>query len=154
MQSAAVGKPLRGQRDEVAEALPQRVAALNRLFLKRASVEVSRTEAGVLSAISAGPRRITELACATGVTQPAVTLLVNRLQDKGWVAREPDPDDGRAVRVALTESGRETFAQLKAEYRAMLHDEMARLDDDEVEILARATELIDRLIARLEEADA
>jgi DNA-binding MarR family transcriptional regulator len=141
------------QSNEVAEALPNRVAALSRLFLRRTSVDISRTEASVMSAISAGPRRITDLACAAGVTQPAITLLVNRMQERGWAIREPDPDDGRAVRVALTRDGADTFAQLQAEYRALLHEEMDSLSDDEIEILARATQVIDHLITRLQERE-
>ena len=45
--------------------------------------------------------------------------------------------------------GEETFAQLRAEYRALLHEEMATLDDGEVETLAAAVEILDKLIARL-----
>lgn len=139
-----------GHLDEVAEALPKRVVALSRLFLRRTGTDISRTEVSVMSAISDGPRRITELACFTGVTQPAISLLVNRLQERGWVVREPDPADRRAVRVALTSAGAETFARLQAEYRALMHEEMASLSDDEIEILARATQVIDHLINQLE----
>ena len=153
MQSPTAPNHRAGQLNQVAEALPQRVAALSRLFLQRASLDISRTEASVMSAISAGPRRITELACSTGVTQPAITLLVNRLQERGWVAREPDPGDRRAVRVSLTPTGAETFARLQAAYRALLHEEMATLSDEELQTLARATELIDQLIAKLEDRE-
>ncbi|MFZ0973997.1 MAG: MarR family transcriptional regulator [Solirubrobacteraceae bacterium] len=137
------------QLDEIAEALPQRSSALSRLFLTRSSVCVSRTEVGVLRTLNDGPRRITELATEERVTQPAITLLVNRLEERGWVKRIPDPSDGRAVRVSLTPVGEETFAQLRAEYRALLHEEMATLDDAEVETLAAAVEILDKLIARL-----
>lgn len=140
--------------NEVAEALPKRVVALSRLFLKRTGTDLSRTEVSVMSAISAGPRRITELACTTGVTQPAITLLVNRLQERGWAVREPDPSDRRAVRVALTPAGTETFARLQAEYRALMHEEMAALSDEEIEILARATQVIGHLITELENREA
>lgn len=154
MQSPTTLARRSDQLNEVAEALPKRVAALSRLFLKRTSVDVSRTEASVMAAIAEGPRRITELACAAGVTQPAITLLVNRMAERGWAVRESDPDDGRAVRVALTPAGAETFAQLQAEYRALLHAEMATLSDDDVETLARATQVIDHLITRLENPEA
>ncbi len=137
------------QLDDIAEALPQRSAALSRLFLTRTSVCVSRTEVGVLRTLSDGPRRITELATEERVTQPAITLLVNRLEERGWVRRIPDPSDGRAVLVSLTSVGEETFEQLRAEYRALLHEEMAMLDDAEVETLAAAVEILDKLIARL-----
>jgi len=137
------------QLDEIAEALPQRSSALSRLFLTRSTVCVSRTEVGVLRTLNDGPRRITELAAEERVTQPAITLLVNRLAERGWVERVPDPSDGRAVLVSLTPKGEETFAQLRAEYRALLHEEMATLDDAEVETLATAVEILDKLIARL-----
>jgi DNA-binding MarR family transcriptional regulator len=110
---------------------------------------VSLTEIGVLRGLSAGPRRITELAADERVTQPAITLLVNRLARRGWLERVADPTDGRAVLVSLTATGAEALAQLRAEYRALLHEEMATLDDDEVTTLADAVEILDRLIERL-----
>ena len=142
------------QLDEIAEALPQRSSALSRLFLTRTSVCVSRTEVGVMRNLRAGPRRITELAAEERVTQPAITLLVNRLAERGWVERVPDSSDRRAVLVSLTPCGDEAFERLRAEYRALLHEEMASLDDAEVETLAGAVEILDKLIARLEEREA
>ncbi len=141
------------QLDEIAEALPQRSAALSRLFLTRTSVCVSRTEVGVLRVLRGGPRRITELAAEERVTQPAITLLVNRLAERGWVERTPDPSDGRAVLVSLTAAGEEVFQRLRTEYRALLHEEMASLEDAEVETLAAAVTILDRLIDRLKERE-
>ena len=145
----------RGRRlDETAEALPQRAAALSRLFLRRASIAVTRTEVGVLYALRDRPRRITELAVHEGVTQPAITLLVNRLEDRGWLRRGADPADGRVVLVSLTRSGEAVINRLRGEYRALLHEEMAILDDADVETLARSIEILDGLIERLEERAA
>jgi DNA-binding MarR family transcriptional regulator len=152
MQSARAARR-RVQLDEIAEALPQRSAALSRLFLTRTSVCVSRTEVGVLRNLRAGPRRITELAAEERVTQPAITLLVNRLTERGWVERVPDPSDGRAVLVSLTPAGEEVFERLRAEYRALLHEEMASLEDAEVETLAAAVAILDKLIDRLTERE-
>jgi DNA-binding MarR family transcriptional regulator len=135
--------------EEIAAALPQRSAALSKLFLSRTTVCVSRTEVGVLRLLHERPRRITELAAEEHVTQPAITLLVNRLAERGWVRRGPDPSDRRAVLVSLTETGEQTFAQLRAEYRALLHEEMATLDDGEVETLAAAVQVLDKVIDRL-----
>jgi DNA-binding MarR family transcriptional regulator len=142
------------QLDDIAEGLPQRAAALSRLFLTRTSVSVSRTEAGVIWALAERPRRITELAAREGVTQPGITRLVNRLEEAGWVVRESDPCDGRAVMVRLTADGRQVFDTLRAEYRSLVHDEMAALADEDVETLARAIDVLDALIDRLQERDA
>ena len=144
--------PARSRRlDELAEALPQRASTISRLFLKHASIEVSRTETGVLRLLSERPRRITELAACEGVTQPAITMLVNRFVERGWVARETDPSDARAVLVKLTPEGKRTFETLRSEYRALLHEEMATLPDRDVAALARAVDILDSLIERLRE---
>lgn len=135
--------------DEIAEALPQRAAMLSRLFLAQSSIRISRTEIGVVQAVAAGPRRITELAARENVTQPAITLLVNRLVERGWVGRESDPLDGRAVLVTISAEGRRIWETLRSEYRALLHDEMVSLDEADVDVLSRAIEILDRLIARL-----
>lgn len=141
------------QLDEIAEGLPQRSSELSRLFLTRTSVCVSRTEVGVLRKLFSEPRRITELAAEERVTQPAITLLVNRLTERGWVERIPDPTDGRAVLVSLTPAGQEVFERLRAEYRALLHEEMVSLEDAEVETLAAAVAILDKLIDRLKERE-
>jgi DNA-binding MarR family transcriptional regulator len=138
------GTPLRGRHvDDIAEALPHRAALLSRLFLKHANLGVSRTEIGVLSAAAEQPQRITELAALEGVTQPAISLVVNRLVDRGWVVRASDPGDRRAVLVRLTEEGHLAWERIRAEYRALLHEE--------VETLARAVDVLDELIGRLME---
>jgi DNA-binding MarR family transcriptional regulator len=139
------------QLDDIALALPQRVSALVQVFFARTGTRLSRTELGLLAALAARPHRITELALREGITQPAMTQLVNRLQVRGWVERDGHPGDGRVVLVKLTDSGRKTLDSVRAEYRALLHEEMAALDDDEVETLATAIDILDRLIERLGE---
>ena len=76
---------------------------------------------------------------------------MTRLEARGWVARETDPTDARAVLVTLTRPGRQVFDRLRAEYRALLHEEMATLPDRDVAALARAVEILDGLIERLKE---
>jgi DNA-binding MarR family transcriptional regulator len=137
------------QLDELAAALPQRASALTRIFFTRTATGLSRTEVGLLAALSTRPRRITELAAMEGITQPAVTQLVNRLERRGWVQRGTDDRDARAVLVALTDAGQGALDRVRAEYRALLHEEMATLDDGEVETLAAAVDILDRLIERI-----
>jgi DNA-binding MarR family transcriptional regulator len=139
--------PLQG--DDIAAALADRVARLSRLFLAQSSLRVSFTEVGVLQAVASEPRRITDLALAEGVTQPAITSLVNRLVERGWVVREADPCDRRVVLVTMTPAGHEARERLRAEYRELLHDGTSALPAQDVATLARAVEIIDALIAGL-----
>jgi len=135
--------------DDIAVALPQRASSLLKLVLSRTSVPVSRTEASVLSALAERPRRITELAARERVTQPAITLLVNRLEQRGWAARHADQADRRVVLVALTDQGEDALSRLRAEYRALMHEEMATLPDEDLDTLTQAIEILDGLIERL-----
>jgi DNA-binding MarR family transcriptional regulator len=144
--------PTRGEQlDALADALPQRAGALGRLFFARSEMALSRTELSVLKALDHGPARITELACAERISQPAITLVVNRLQERGWVSRGADPSDGRAVLVSLTDAGRQVIARQREAYRELVRDGLAALDDEDVSVLSRAVELLDELIARLSE---
>lgn len=142
-------RPQRRRREDVAEGLPQRAVALTTLFFQRSRLHVSRPEAGVLRAVADQPQRVTDLAAVEGLTQPAITRLVDRLQERGWVVRQSDRSDGRVVLVALTSDGEQVLQRLRLEYRAFLHEEVAALDDAEVEVLSQAVDVLDRLIARL-----
>src|SRR3954447_10294196 len=64
-------------------------------------------EYGVLYALSVAPDglRITELLDDVLLTQPGMSRLIARLEDRGLVERLDDPDDGRACRVRLTPAG-------------------------------------------------
>src|SRR5215471_9590886 len=137
------------QLDDLAGALPQRASALTRIFFARTATGLSRTEVGLLAALSTRQHRITELASREGISQPAVTQLVNRLERRWWADRRTDPQDGRVVLVAITAAAGEALEGVRADYRALLHEEITALDDEEVETLAAAVGILDRLIERL-----
>ena len=66
-------------------------------------VRVAHTQ--VSAYIKADGSRLSELASAARMTLPAMSELVDDLEDLGYVAREPDPSDGRAKLVVLTDKG-------------------------------------------------
>ena len=61
-----------------------------------------------------GPTRLTDLAEAEGVTRPTMTRIIDALEQRGYVMRKPDPDDGRAQLVAATRRGRSLIAEGRA----------------------------------------
>jgi DNA-binding MarR family transcriptional regulator len=76
---------------------------------------LSMTAAATLASIERlGPQRLTLLAAREGVTQPAMTQLISRLEDAGLVRRDASPDDGRVVLVAITDEGQATLARRRA----------------------------------------
>ncbi len=74
--------------------------------------------------------RATDLAERLEVTKQAVGQQVAELERLGWCERVPDPTDGRARLVRITEDGLrvlveglEVFAELEADLRARIGDE-------------------------------
>jgi DNA-binding MarR family transcriptional regulator len=63
--------------------------------------------------------RMTGLAQATMLSSGGMTRLVGRLEQRGLVRRDPDPDDARAFQASLTQAGRASLAQAR-----ITHDEV------------------------------
>jgi DNA-binding MarR family transcriptional regulator len=107
---------------------------------------LSLTAAATLATLErSGPRRLTSLAVQEGVTQPAMTQLIARLQDSGLVCRDSDPADGRVVQVRLTDQGREMLARRRAVRAERLAAILARISPEDQTALAAALPAIDAL---------
>ena len=137
--------------DELAHALPERIWLLGRLFWRRGQRDITRTEAGLLNSLSDGPRRITVLAELEGLAQPTVTLLVGRLEERGWVTRKRDPDDRRAVLVSHTPSGLTALEQMRSESRIMMHEHLSALEENEVHSLVAANDALAALVEQIQQ---
>ena len=142
------------QIDHIANHFVPRASLVTRLLVKQSGRDISRTAAAVLSTLTGGPRRITELAELERLAQPTMTLLVKRLEQRGWVVRDRQPDDGRVVLVSLTNDGRAAVEDLRARYRALLRDRLAGMSDEQVAALETATEALDALVQALQPGGA
>jgi DNA-binding MarR family transcriptional regulator len=137
--------------DYVAANLLSRAALLVRLLVKQVPTgEVSRTELEVLAVLTEGPRRITELAALEGLAQPTTTVLVKRLEARGWVSREGHADDGRVVLVAITDDGRAAVDAFRGEFLTALKSDLDVLSNRELAALTRATETLDAFVETLQ----
>jgi DNA-binding MarR family transcriptional regulator len=140
------------QLDYVAEHLAPRAAVLVRLLVRQVrSSEISRTEMEVLSILTDGPRRITELTELEGIAQPTMTLLVKRLQEKGWVKREGLLDDGRVVLVSLTEAGGAAQQRFRAQFLQAMRTDLQELSDQELQALSAATGTLSSFVDDLQQ---
>lgn len=113
---------------------------------------VSPSEYGVLYALSKSPDglRITELSGDALLTQGGISRLVARLETSGLLERVPDPDDGRASRIRLTEAG--ASAQRHVGLRHGHHVAQIMTRSFSVEQLVQLRELCQTLIATTESA--
>ncbi len=85
-----------------------------------------------------GGSRVTDLAERAGMTKQSMAYLAQSLADLGYVAIAPDPQDGRAKLVRLTERG-ETVWRTLVDLSGEAETEAAeRLGADRVEALKAA----------------
>jgi DNA-binding MarR family transcriptional regulator len=99
--------------------------------------DLSLTAAAALGSLDRlGAQRITTLAVTEGVSQPSMTQLVHRLEQRGLVTRTSDPADGRVALVSLTEQGRSVLAARRERNARTITELLAGLPEDDVGTLA------------------
>lgn len=108
---------LDGLTDRQARQLQQGIRALVRRFSLAERSDMSCcgmtvAQAATLQALADGALRLGELSKRLGITASTLTRNVARLEDRGFLRRIIDPDDGRAQRVALTATGRQATAEV------------------------------------------
>lgn len=137
------------QRDLLIERLQRAapaVAAQGALFHQAVADHLGLTlsEVKCLGPLVGGPASVGEIAGRLGLTPGAATRIVDRLTREGYVRREPDPEDGRRVRVVAVP---ERAAEVAALYEGMAAAWWDVLADCSVEQLA----FLDALLARMRE---
>jgi DNA-binding MarR family transcriptional regulator len=128
-------RDLTEQQLALGRALEQATTWLRRT---RTATDLSPTGVSTLDRLAAGgPARITDLAQREGVSQPGMTTLVHRLVERGWAEREPDPADGRATLVRVTDAGRERITAYRARRAEEIAERMDQLaPEDQSSLLA------------------
>jgi DNA-binding MarR family transcriptional regulator len=107
---------------------------------------LSMTAAATLAGIERlGPQRLTVLAAREGVSQPAMTQLITRLEESGMVRREASPEDGRVVLVVITDEGRAVLARRRSVRSDRMAGIVAQLSPEHRAALAGALPALDAL---------
>lgn len=116
-----------------------------------AQFDLSMDDYAILVLLSEAPerrRRMSWLADSSLVARPQVTYRVRRLEERGIVAKVPDPEDGRGMWAQLTDEGYALLTEA-----AKLHVTNVRelvldaMDRDEFLALGAAMEKVYRHIA-------
>jgi DNA-binding MarR family transcriptional regulator len=108
--------------------------------------ELSLTAASTLRRLEvSGPHRLSELFGPEGVSQPAMTQLVTRLEKEGLAVRGSDPADGRVVVVSITDAGRAAVARRREGRARALSALLATLSDEDHAAIRAALPALDRL---------
>jgi DNA-binding MarR family transcriptional regulator len=136
------------QDDELAIEVREAVSRLaRRLRQERPAHELGLTSLSVLSRLyRLGPASPSALAAAENVQPQSMTRALATLTERGLVAREPHPTDGRQTVITITDAGREVLEADRSQRDAWLAGVIdARLTPVEREFLRAAAKLLDVL---------
>jgi DNA-binding MarR family transcriptional regulator len=143
-------------RSELALQLTDAVAATHQAVLRAgnralASFGLSQRAHAALAAVDQGGpdgARPSDVARQLGVSRAAATTFIQRMETKGMVETNTDPDDDRGVRVTLTRRGLEVLlraGQLERRFAARAIEGMP------ASTLARAVQVLHEFRQRLEQ---
>lgn len=136
-----------------AKALHDAVSALVRIYQFRdrdkiCCHDVSVTQCYALEVlVQQGAQRSQTLSAQLRLDKSTTTRVVDALVRKGYVERTPDPDDGRAVSLRVTDAGRRLYEQINGGLIAQQAELLQGLDPA---VRTGTIEVIRRLATRAE----
>ena len=106
---------------------------------------VAVAEAHALMDLAAfGSMRQGELAARLQLEKSTVSRLVRQMEAHGWIQRNSDRNDGRAVLLRLTRQGRETATELALARQEKLARILAAIPEDKRSMVVEAISILER----------
>ena len=131
----------------LAGALRDAVGRLGRrMRAERAMTDLSLGQWAALRTLDRhGPMTPSELAAHEKVQPPSMTRIIAKLDEHGYVARTPDPTDGRQVVVSATAEGRALLADDRRRKDKWLSLRLTTLSSADRAALATALPVLEKL---------
>ena len=148
--SPAAGPAAAGRPDLHQEALRPMTGVLHhpRTLLRHlrrtvtASVFARRRQYITLKLLSSGSAGVTDLARHAELNPGAMTRLLDKLEERGLLARESVPGDRRALQIMLTEAGQAMWLDVNQCGQRVRERAMDGMDDAQRELLMRMLEQV------------
>lgn len=131
---------------ELAARLRLALGRLQRRLRAQAPGGLTHSQVSALASVEElEPVRLSELAAVEGVSMPTLSRLVAGLENLHLLVRKPDPDDGRASQLHITDTGRQQLERLRTERSALLTELLATLDPAQRAALESALDALESL---------
>jgi MarR family 2-MHQ and catechol resistance regulon transcriptional repressor len=84
---------------------------------------------------SKGPHPVQRISETFSIPSGSITYVVDKLEKKGLVERQPNPNDRRASNVVLTQEGRALFDEIFPKHVATISENLSFISNEDKEIL-------------------
>ncbi len=91
----------------------------------------------LLEFVGRGCTQPKELAERLGVVPPAVSTIIAELTERGFLARQNDPSDGRRAQLSLTPSGERARTELLGAWNGAGKERLSSFSDEELHTFVR-----------------
>ncbi len=147
-------KPDREQLDSLLDDLDASIFRMGRLMMSRQNDFVrdngmTTPQFMVLKMLSCeSAMRVSDVATNLGVKSPAASMLIQSLEEQGWVGRVQDADDHRVVRVSISDDGKRQVRRCEDSRREFMRRFTSDLTPEDLQSMARIIATITDAVAR------
>jgi len=134
--------------DNLSRNIDRLETALNKT-IKRIRADMVNLEEGltssqfyVLALLLKNKLTVTEIAKALNVKPSAVTSILDRMHENGFIVRRRDEADRRLVMVGITAKGQSIFATSQEKRHKIVGHYFSCLTDEEIELLVNVFEKV------------
>ena len=132
---------------ELAARLRLSVTRLARRLRQQSDFDATASQISALATIERlGPLTIGDLSAAERVQPPSMTRIVAGLEELDLIQRETDDRDRRVSRVRITPLGQRLLERSRSRKNAYLASRLRSLGRDDRATLARAADILERLL--------
>ena len=131
-------------RDGLIEAIPLRMREMMEIRSRQRmpepwlDLDLTMKQLKVLFVLDAsGPQRPSVIAASIGVSAASATGVLDRLVDQGYIERQADASDRRALQIQLTESGARIVSDLYMSGQHQMGESLLLMSDADLKALYR-----------------
>ncbi len=94
---------------------------------------------------------VSEVARRLGIVKSQVSKIIEKLNQKGWIEKRPDPSDHRILRLYLKESGIEEIKRIKRVIWKKMGYVAVDIEENQINEMIKSLKQIEAILASLKE---
>jgi len=99
--------------------------------------------------VTKGPCTMTEIANEMMIAKSQLTAIIDKLIDRNWVVREPNPKDRRVIRIVTTPAGKTFIDEVHNQMATGLITRISSLEESDLLLLKRSLSDLNLILEKL-----